>query len=226
MTAHTAIKLLPVPICLGLLWAVFSQGNQLSNLRKEQQRLLSQLTASSGEPKAPEPLSLAVAAPVATNSNELLRLRNEVNQLTRRKKELAGVQPENARLRVQLASAGTNRQDILPPGYVRRSNARKLGYFTPEATVETVLWAAQNKDLKTFLEGLVPESARSFQASLERSGKSLEQMFSTDHFPGFRIVSKEADGPEAVNLFVEIAPGMEPDPMKVRLINGQWKLEL
>jgi hypothetical protein len=227
MTTRTAIKLLPGFICLGFLWAVFSQGNQVSNLREEQKRLLSQLTASSGEVKAPEPTSLAVPAPVATNSNELLRLRNEVNQLTRRKKELASVQPENDRLRVQLASAGTNKHDILPSGYVRKSVARNAGYTTPEATVETLLWAAQNKDLKAFLEGLAPETAKSLQASFARSGKSMEEIFkSTDQFPGFRILSKEEAGPGEMKLSLEIAPGMEPALIKLRLINGQWKQEM
>jgi hypothetical protein len=88
-------------LSLGLTAALFVQRQQIITLRAEQQQLLAQYSTF--------PDDAAIAAP-ATETNspqavspELLRLRNEVTQLTQRRRELAGVPVENERLHAQLA---------------------------------------------------------------------------------------------------------------------------
>ena len=42
---------------------------------------------------------------------------------------------------------GTNSSSgTLPPGYVRKRQARLVGYNTPEDTIQSFLWAVQNHD--------------------------------------------------------------------------------
>jgi hypothetical protein len=88
-------------LSLGLIATFFIQRQQVTSLRAEQQRLLTQYSTLPDD---------AAAAASATETNrpqsvspELLRLRNEVTQLTQRRRELAGVPAENERLQAQLA---------------------------------------------------------------------------------------------------------------------------
>src|SRR5881394_1389179 len=102
------LVMLSALLCLGMLWATWSKGRQLEDLRSKQKELLAQVSDDSGT--APP----AVASPPTqktaddTNTSELLHLRAEINRLTRRKQELASAQSENLRLKAELASAGTN----------------------------------------------------------------------------------------------------------------------
>src|SRR5205814_6918127 len=122
-------------------------------LRAERARLLSQFAARSG-PSRPAQETEASPNAAATPSDappvslELLRLRNDVARLAGRRRELAGVRAENERLSVQLAARGTNSsvRTGLPPNYMRKAQARLVGYNTPEETVQSFLWAVQNHD--------------------------------------------------------------------------------
>ena len=100
----------------------------------------------------------------------MLRLRNEVHQLTGRQRELAGERDENERLHAQVAARATNAPaaDGLPPGYILRSKAQFLGYSTPEDTIQSVLWAMQNRDFTNLLQAMTPESAKKLQAQVQR----------------------------------------------------------
>ena len=46
----------------------------------------------------------------------------------------------------------------LPPGYIRKSEARMVGYSTPDDTLQSFLWAIQNRDLTNVLQALAPDS--------------------------------------------------------------------
>ena len=55
----------------------------------------------------------------------------------------------------------------LPPGYVRKRDARLVGFNTPEDTLQSLLWAIQNHDLAKVLEAFTPDEVNSW------SGKDL-----------------------------------------------------
>ena len=99
-----------VIVCLAILLGVWSQRSQLAGLRAEQQQLLAARannTVSPGTAEAAD-ASSGASPPALVATPELLRLRNDVTQLTERRRELAGARAENERLRAQLASRGTN----------------------------------------------------------------------------------------------------------------------
>ena len=165
--------------------------------------------------------------PVVSPSDELLRLRNEVSQLTRRERELAGVQSENERLRTQVASARTNTATHLPANIFRKSAARNMGRATPDATLETFLWAIRNRDLPVFLDCFTPEAATQIKQHAEAGGKSVEQFFegSDGIMPIINVVERlEIDG--QLQYRVETALGdSSTELIRFRLINGEWKME-
>jgi len=222
-----------VVVCLAALWGVWAQRSQLAGLRAEQQRLMAQLAAraeGAGSQAAPE-ISAAGAAIPPTNlavTPELLRLRSEVTRLTERRRALADIRGENERLRAQVASRGGNDPAglRLPPGYVRKSQARMVGYSTPEDTLQSLLWAMRNHDLTNVMQALVPDQAEQLRAHAGASREATEEFFSkTAGFVGMRVVKREQETNDgSITLELEVVPGMSGPRIEFRRINGQWKI--
>jgi hypothetical protein len=218
-------------VCLTTLWAVWGQRNQLAGLRADQQQLLAQLASNS-----PASLTTAYAGaapsgtppPALVVTPELLRLRSEVTRLTERRLDLQGVRAENERLLAQLASRATNGPGglPLPPGYIRKSEARMVGYKSPDDTLQSLLWAVQSHDLTNVLQAFTPDGAEEIRAQAGESRESIADFFSMSAaLVGMRVVKRDqaaSDGSVAVD--VEVVPG-EPGPrISFRQINGQWKI--
>ncbi len=232
MNARVGLTGLLSVVCLATLWGVIAQRQRLSAMQREEQRLLAQFTA------AAQPAAASTAADTNSNpafgrpavapaSAELLRLRSEVNRLTQRRRELSGVRLENEQLRAQLASRGTNAASgsSLGPGYMRKTQARMVGYNTPEDTIQSFLWAVQNHDLTNLLQAFTPVAAQQMQANVQESGRSVEEFFQgTEAFVGLGVRSRQQlpDGSMVVTL--EVAPGIPPQDVRFELVNGQWKL--
>jgi len=224
---------LVVVVCLTPLWGVWRQRSQLAELRADQQQLLAQRPANTDGSASPATTeapgaSPAIPLPALVVTPELLRLRNEVTRLTERRRELAGVRPENEQLRAQLAIRGTNGPGglPLPPGYVRRSEARFVGYNTPEDTLQSVLWAARSHDLTNILQAFAPEVAEQLRAQAGESPQSLEEFWSKSAgLVGMRIVSRKPEASDgSITVEVEVAPGVPNAEVTFRQINGQWKM--
>jgi hypothetical protein len=222
-----------VVVCLTTLWGVWRQRSQLAGLRAEQQQLLAQQAARADNSVSPRTaevtgVSSGTPQPALVVTPELLRLRNEVTRLTERQRELAGVRPENERLRAQLASRGTNGPGgfQLPPGYVRRSEARFVGYNTPEDTLQSVMWAARSHDLTNILQAFAPEVAEQIRAQAGESPQSLEDFWNQSvGLVGMRIVSRKPEASDgSITVEVEVAPGVPNAEVTFRQINGQWKM--
>jgi len=209
-------------ICLAALTGALIQRQQLAGLRAEQQGLVERLEPpQNASSPARTPSDPATSDSVATPSLELLKLRSEITRLTERRRELAAVRGENERLRIQLAAGRTNVSagNALPPGYVRTSEARFVGYNTPADTIQSLLWAMQNRDFTNLLAAFAPETARRM--------KQDEDFFENlSIIPGMHIKSQEQMPDGSIELEVEMVPG-EPFPGRMRFhqINGQWKLE-
>ena len=225
MKSRTLIIGLSIAVCGVSVAGMLYQSRQLDGLRDEERRLrleLEHLQAEKTERVGRPPV---VARATATPSLELLRLRNQVSMLMRRQRELAAAPAENQRLHARIESAPTNTTIQLPAGYIRTSQARYVGYNTPADTLQSLLWAVQNRDFTNMLAAFTPEVARQMQAVLDRLGE--EQFFKdASALPGMRIVGREQMRDGAVELQVEIAPGIpSPERMRLRQINGEWKLE-
>lgn len=222
-----------VVVCLTTLWGVWRQRSQLAGLRAEHQQLLAQQATSADGAASPGTAEAAGATsgtpqPALVVTPELLKLRSEVTRLTERQRELTSVRAENERLRAQLGSRGTNGPGAfqLPPGYVRRSEARFVGYNTPEDTLQSVLWAARSHDLTNILQAFAPEVAEQIRAQAGESPQSLEDFWSKSAgLVGMRIVSRKPEASDgSVTVEVQVAPGETNGEVTFRQINGQWKM--
>jgi hypothetical protein len=220
--------------CLALLWGVWAQQAQLGSLRAEHQQLLAQLTVRERNPASPgtaqvAPASSPIGPPPLVPTPELLRLRNEVSLLAERRRGLEAVRAENARLQAQLAARGTNgpgsSQSLT--GYVFRSQARLVGYNTPEDTVQSLLWAVQNHDVTNLLQALTPELAQKIRGELGESNRPIAEVFrQCTSFPGVGIVGRRYNTNHGtVLLQVEFVPGLSGTEISLRQTNGQWKIE-
>jgi hypothetical protein len=219
-------------VCLATLWGALSQRSQLASLRGEQQQLLAQVAATadgSASPSAAETgASPGTPRQTLLVTPDLLRLRNEVTRLTERRRELAGVRAENEQLRAQIASRGTNGPGgfQLPPGYVRKSEARMVGYNTPDDTLQSLLWATRNHDLTNALQAFTPERAAELRARAGESQQAIEAFFRDEVvLPGMAVISRKQDTNDGLTyLEVEVMPGMEHAEISLKQINGQWKI--
>jgi hypothetical protein len=224
MSARLLVATALAATCTALVWAVFAHGQKVSELQAEQKRLQSENS----------PLNTPVAESLTTQATqpevprELLQLRAEVARLSQQQRELSGVRPENERLRLQLEDRRTNSaaRKGIGAGYVRRSDAKWLGYGTPEDTIQSFFWAMQNHDLEKIFEAFTPEVAARGKEEIAKSGRSTEEIFNDKELPpAFRITGRQENGDGSVQLNVEITPDVPGQAFLFRQIGGQWKLQ-
>lgn len=222
-----------VVLCLATLWGIWGQRSQLAGLRADQQQLLAQLATRAGGSASPGTGEVIGASsetpqPALVATLELLRLRNEVTQLSERRHELDRVRTENEKLRTQLASRGTNGQAgiQLPPAYLRKSEARMVGYRTPDDTIQSLLWALRSRDLTNLLQVFTPEMAEELRDQIRQSKRPVEDFFrGTEAVPGMAIFSRKQLADGSLELAVEIVPGLPSAPISMRQVGGEWKID-
>lgn len=234
MNTRSLIFVVASAVSLALFCCAFVQHARLEDLRNQQQRLqgerqsaASRISESSGsravgQADAPRPVS-----------SELLKLRNQVSQLTRQRDELAFIGADNERLKAQAASRATNGPGS--SGYIRKSEAKFAGYDTPESTLQTFLWAIRNKDFEAWLNTMAPELTAPLRKAAQEPGFSAESMFEgANAIPGLAVISLDPpqpapgnganEGGETISAHVQIAPGMEEQIISFRRVAGQWKM--
>ncbi len=227
-----------------LLCGAFMQRRELDELRGQRERLNSKAQASQS---ADATVSLneqiqtegSASASQPSPSLELLRLRGEVARLARRRDELAPIGAENTRLQEQLAMRATN--GPVSGGYIHKRQAKYAGYNSPESTLQTFLWAIQNKNYEAWRNTLAPRLIEHFRDQDQRTGLSAEGRFhGFEELVGLGIVSKERldaheegelpngvvgnGAEELLSMQVQIAPDIPPQQVIFCRIGGEWKM--
>ena len=212
-------------LSLALLCCAFVQRHKLTELRAEQQRSNAQqealrLSATAAAPV--QPANADGATGQASVSSELLKLRAEVSRLTQRRDELAHLDAENQELKTRIAASVTNGTSS---GYIRKSQAKFVGYDSPEHTLQTFLWAIQNKDAARFLETLTPQVAQALRQDQQASGKPFETLFvGAEALVGFGILETRRVADDHYSVQVQIHPDVPPEEMSFFRIGGEWKM--
>jgi hypothetical protein len=214
--------------CLGAV-GIIAQHRQLVGLKDQKGQILAQLSGpldgQSGSTASGEESGKSGAGDSgpAGASRELLQLRNQLGQLTERKRELMGVRDQNGLLRAQFASRPGG-EKLLPPDYIRKSSAQWVGLSTPENTLQSFLWTLQNRDLTNLFQVLTPEGAQRLSQMLTNEPNNFFAQSAA--IPGMRIVEKNALADGSFELKVETVPGTPlPGPIRVRLVGNDWKLD-
>jgi hypothetical protein len=160
-------------------------------------------------------------------SLELLRLRGRVGVLREQCKELENVRSENRAAHAVLQNKGTN--SVATADYWPRDSWSFAGYGSPDAALQTSLWAANNGDLKALLASFTGESRKMLEADL--GGKSPEEasikaMDEVINFKSVRVVSRETQADDTAVLTVAIEDKAETEMVKMLMkkVGNEWKI--
>lgn len=226
MKPRVLIIVLSVGVLITTVAMVGRQRQQLGELRSQVQELQSRTAALSNEATGEAETSVAPTTQ-AGPSLELLRLRSQVGQLERRKRELAGVTEETKRLQTQFASKATNgtRGVPLPAGYIRKSEAKLVGFGSPEDALQSFLWAIEHRDLPTLMQFFDEEQGRFMSEDVKRRGSTEEFFKELAFVPGLVITGREQKADGTIVLAVQLVPNDESAKTKMpfKQFNGQWR---
>jgi hypothetical protein len=230
MNRRILLSGLLVVVCVAVICGIAVQQAQLNRLRAEERQFAAQLTAAPQRPAPTRVVSPEARSATSPVPSELLRLRSEVTRLTERRRELAGARTENERLCAEVASQSTNAAAGTrpPPGYLRKAEARMVGYNTPEDTIQSFLWALQSHDFTNLLQAFTPSQAKEMQESVREYNRSIEDYFGdAEGVPGMAVVSRKEgpDGPGSLEVEAEVAPNAPHGWIRLRQVGGQWKID-
>lgn len=186
-------------------------------------------TLASATPSA-EAVAVSTSEPLTPDEKlELMQLRDRVSSLRERQRSGPGVSNENAQLRTQLASFGSAAQGTLPPGYLRRVDARNVGAATPEAAMESFLWAIRHRDVDAVLGAIVfreVQLGNFLRQQLESGADNDFTRTIEGALPGFRVAGKQELEPDRVRLDLDLGPGVKrTEEVHFRRVDGDWRLE-
>src|SRR5438552_3511486 len=95
---------------------------------------------------------------------DLLKLRSEVRQLRAQAAEMEKLRKENQRLRSAINSIGDGRMAFSQmEGFVAKETWSHAGFATPEAALQTFLWAVREAQFAQIAECMSPESRPRFE---------------------------------------------------------------
>ncbi|MBE7502080.1 MAG: hypothetical protein HS113_17650 [Verrucomicrobiales bacterium] len=183
-------------------------------------------------PSPPAPSELS-----ETEKLELIRLRGEVTRLRQQVRDLDGVRAEHQRLRTSLglppaptnaappgASGATGTGAVLPPParYLRRQDAQFAGFATPEAALQSVLWAIEHRDANALLSSTT-EDVRGRLLEVLASDHAERMWEGLRLVQGLRLLSTEPAGDELV-IQAEFLPGEPAESIRLVRQGNEWKI--
>lgn len=206
---------------------VVLQGRELRSLAAERDAIQA-LSARASEASRPDDSAPAKQAgrPLTSGERlELMNLRRQVTELAEVKRRAPRVADENAALRAQSASISNRVAAPFAPGWVRRSDARRVGFATPEAAFESFIWALQHRDTNTLFQALEPEMHETLRRNWNSAGAGgIWNMAS--RIPGFVIRNTSIATDGTAKLEVEVAPGVTLPEVTARQVNNSWRLRV
>jgi hypothetical protein len=173
---------------------------------------------------------------------ELLQLRGEATQLREQTNAIAAVSRENealiASLKEKNSSAARSSEqrskksaeDALPQDIHPKESWGYRGYGSPEATVESMLWAASHGDKAGFMAGFPPELQEKFAKDFQ--DKDLAAEVKKNEIQEFRVLDRQTVSDDEMVLTVYMArQGNEnangsssTEDTHFKKIDGQWRV--
>jgi hypothetical protein len=161
-------------------------------------------------------------------NRDLLKLRNEVNQLRDTRAEFQKVSAENQRLRSQPRPTPqpVANQTLIQPIVININALYDRGFNTPEDAVQTFYWARRDGNVDALSRCMTQPSSQYVRDYLNQPGKpaSLENILSIE------IAARRDIDANTVQLGLVIHTGNDPRWDKkvvytLTLRNGEWKLD-
>jgi len=238
-------KLAPAAFCflviVGVAVSLWEQHQYRARLRESDQ-LLSQYAARldrlTSENERLSNLLAKIKGPdslMGDQQSELLRLRSKVSELLRQQRENEKSRTLPAKVEPKPAAADTAppKEAAAQPGIPRESWAF-VGYVTPQNALQSVMWAMNTGDVRTFLASLTPEAGDAVATRFDGKSESeiaallkeevsqigalrLDRMRqSSDTEASFEVLSAETDNGNVKTRDAAV--------LNFRNIGGVWKL--
>lgn len=163
-------------------------------------------------------------------SHELLRLRGEVGVLRQQTKNLVSVRNENRQFRAALA----NSLKIQDPGiasadYWPRDSWGFAGYSSPDAALQTLIWASSTGDLKVLLAGATGQVRQMIEKDFEGKPENEASIRAMDQVVGLksiRVLNRDVQGVDTVVLTAAFEDGTDihTENLLMKKIGDDWKL--
>jgi len=162
------------------------------------------------------------------SNTELLKLRGEIGMLRKQSETTAKLERENGILREAQNQTEKNQPEEAPTHFAKESWTF-AGFATPEATLQSLVWAQTRNDLNTLLTALAPEGQNEMKSALERKPDFAASMMSAiNKVKGFTILKKVslADDQMLFRLRNEMEDGTEKNMITIlKRIEGEWKVQ-
>jgi RNA polymerase sigma factor (sigma-70 family) len=206
------------------------QHRTQASLREEISRLRQQLDSAVPAVAANQILPTAdTNAPTmsADEFKELLKLRGEVGLLreqAREQKTANSRGPTDQSAAPQMSTGGSK---LASRSFVPRSELAFAGYASPEAALESVLWAENQTNVVSYLASLVPDAQQSEQDRLQKEfiNGVAQPFFRTGNLvTGFQLLetNRISDDEIALTFFMGGRGGTIKLPAK--RIGDEWKM--
>ena len=192
------------------------QLKQMAGLIAENERL-SNLVARANRPQSlPD-----------DQSRKLLRLRGEVGVLRQQSKELEAVRDENRQAHAALASSPKTQSATAD--YWPRDSWAFTGYASPDAALQSSLWAANSGDLKVLLASSTGDVRKMMEEDFRgksESEASIRAMDEVSSLKSVRVLNREVQADDTVVLTAAFEDRTETHTSKLLLkkIGNDWKV--
>ena len=221
---------------LASLALLFAERSTITALRLKIERMRDEFAEAQRLTSAQESHQIEELDRLRTEAREVHKLRNEVNQLRAGAKEVEQLRMENQQLRAanrQLRAAPQNRgttPGAATPqeGFYVKENWAFSGYATPEAALQSVVWAMREGDTRAFLGSLTPEEMDRVQKEWGTKSEaeiSAHAKRGTDKINSIRILESRTLSDDEVVLNVYAAGGEDQvQKISMKRFGAEWKL--
>jgi hypothetical protein len=204
-TEHTALE-----HQLETLRGIAAENLQLSNLV--------------ARASAPKPLP-------GDESGELLRLRSEVSELRRQCADLKSALSENDEAHIAPApSSRTSAADaVKTQDFWPRNSWEFAGYATPDAALQSSLWAANNGDLKGVLAAATDDLRENMEKNLEGKSETEASVRVMDEVSGVQSIrvldrTPQPDGTVLINAVFTEKYDTHTRKIILQKVGADWKI--
>jgi hypothetical protein len=165
----------------------------------------------------------AEAAALREQNKDLPKLRNEARQLRRKLDEWKALKAENDRLKARQADVASGKAaPDRPPGFIGRNQLFDAGLATPEAALQTTIWAWSQGNFDRMLQCMTSDGSKDFKAELDKNREEMTKIGAA--LPGYRVVERNAVSADEMIFKVELMSDEEGTPMHVRRVGNEWKV--
>ena len=164
---------------------------------------------------------------------ELLKLRSEVRQLRAQAAEAHRLRDHNRGLASATKAIGDGKPIRFSDmeGYVAKETWSNAGLATPEAALQTFLWAVREGQIQPIAECMSPEARPWFEREFaqmpeqERHAALQQGLGQLTCTGGYRLVTKEEPSPDKVVLGLQAVAGGVVMKVVLRRFGDEWKFQ-